>query len=56
MVAIDYFSEREVEIEARGLTSIVLQHEMDHLSGVLFYDRINTLNRFEERKDATPIK
>lgn len=55
MIAIDYFTEREVEIEARGLTSIVLQHEMDHLSGVLFYDRINRLNPFEERKNTIKI-
>ncbi|BDU67638.1 MAG: peptide deformylase 2 [Candidatus Tyloplasma litorale] len=44
MIAIDHFTDREVEIEAHGLTSIVLQHEMDHLSGILFYDRINKLN------------
>ncbi len=44
IIAIDHFTEREVEIEAHGLTSIVLQHEMDHLSGIMFYDRINKLN------------
>ncbi len=44
IIAIDHFTEREVEIEAFGLTAIVLQHEMDHLSGILFYDRINKLN------------
>ncbi len=44
IVAIDHFTEREVEIEAFGLTSIVLQHEMDHLSGIMFFDRINKLN------------
>ncbi len=42
--AIDYFTEREVEIEAQGLTAIVLQHELDHLKGILYYDRINSLN------------
>ena len=56
LVAIDYFSEREVEIDARGLTAIVLQHEMDHLSGVLFYDRINRLDPFYTVKRAIPIK
>ncbi len=44
LIAIDHFTEREVEIEAFGLTAIVLQHEMDHLSGIMFYDRINKLN------------
>lgn len=44
IIAIDHFTDREVEIEAHGLTAIVLQHEMDHLSGIMFYDRINKLN------------
>ncbi len=44
IIAIDHFTDREVEIEAHGLTAIVLQHEMDHLSGVMFYDRINKLS------------
>lgn len=44
LLAIDHFTDREVEIEAFGLTAIVLQHEMDHLSGIMFYDRINKLN------------
>ena len=43
ILAIDHFTDREVEIEAHGLTAIVLQHEMDHLSGIMFYDRINKL-------------
>ena len=55
IIAIDYFTDREIEIEARGLTSIVLQHEMDHLKGILFYDRINKLNPFLVDKKATRI-
>lgn len=34
-----------VQIEAEGLLSRVLQHEMDHLEGVLFFDRISALKR-----------
>ena len=34
-----------LEIEAEGLLSIVLQHEIDHLNGVLFIDHISTLKR-----------
>ena len=34
-----------VQIEAEGLLSRVLQHEVDHLEGVLFFDRISTLKR-----------
>jgi len=33
------------EIEARGLLATCLQHEIDHLDGVLFVDHISTLKR-----------
>lgn len=36
---------KEVEIEAEGLLAIVLQHEIDHLNGTLFIDRIGSLRR-----------
>ena len=32
---------REVEFEAEGLLSRALQHEVDHLNGVLFVDRMS---------------
>lgn len=35
----------EVEIEAEGLLSRCLQHEYDHLDGVLFLDRVSPLKR-----------
>ncbi|OSM06119.1 peptide deformylase [Magnetofaba australis] len=35
----------EVTLEADGLLSICLQHEIDHLDGVLFIDRISRLKR-----------
>ena len=34
-----------VDFEADGFLSIVLQHEIDHLRGVLFIDRVSTLKR-----------
>ncbi|EPR44002.1 Peptide deformylase [Desulfovibrio sp. X2] len=34
-----------VEIEAEGTKSVCLQHEIDHLDGVLFIDRISRLKR-----------
>ena len=34
-----------VSIEADGFLSIVLQHEIDHLQGKLFIDRISSLKR-----------
>jgi peptide deformylase len=33
------------EIHATGLLAVCLQHEMDHLEGVLFVDHISTLRR-----------
>lgn len=34
-----------VDLEADGLLSVCLQHEMDHLNGVLFIDHISSLKR-----------
>lgn len=34
-----------VRIEAEGLLAVVLQHEIDHLNGTLFIDRISSLKR-----------
>src|SRR5688572_18969181 len=33
------------EVHATGLLAVCLQHEMDHLEGVLFVDHISTLRR-----------
>ena len=37
--------EQEIEIEADGLLAVALQHEIDHLDGKLFIDRISRLKR-----------
>jgi len=34
-----------LRLEAEGLQAIVIQHEMDHLDGTLFIDRISSLKR-----------
>ncbi|MDA8139870.1 MAG: peptide deformylase [Desulfobacteraceae bacterium] len=34
-----------LRFEAQGLLAIVLQHEIDHLNGTLFIDRISSLKR-----------
>lgn len=36
---------RKVEFEATGLLSRCIQHEVDHLNGVLFIDRMNSATR-----------
>jgi peptide deformylase len=37
--------EQPVRIEAEGLLARILQHEIDHLDGVLFLDRLTPLKR-----------
>ena len=37
--------EKALRIEAHGHLAVVLQHEIDHLNGILFIDRISTLKR-----------
>ncbi|MFC1494763.1 peptide deformylase [Thermodesulfobacteriota bacterium] len=34
-----------IEIEAEGLHSICLQHEIDHLNGILFIDHLSSIKR-----------
>ena len=36
---------KPLRIEAQGLLSVMLQHEIDHLNGILFIDRISSLKR-----------
>jgi peptide deformylase len=36
---------RELEIDAEGLRAVCFQHEVDHLDGILFIDRISRLKR-----------
>ncbi len=36
---------KPVRIEAKDLLAVVLQHEIDHLDGILFIDRISRLKR-----------
>jgi len=46
----------EVEIEAAGLVARVFQHEIDHLDGILFIDRIEKYKRDEFRSELKKIK
>jgi peptide deformylase len=38
---------KEVIYKLKGYESIVFQHEMDHLNGIMFYDHINSDNPFK---------
>lgn len=52
----DLLTDKNVEIKANGYLAIVLQHELDHFSGVLFYDHINKKNPFYEDLEAFCIE
>jgi len=44
--AYDILNEKEVVIDATGYLAIVLQHEIDHFNGILYYDHIKKENPF----------
>ena len=46
---------KEIVITARGYEAIVLQHELDHLNGVLFYDHIDKKDPFKIIPDAVRL-
>ncbi len=41
MKAYDVLQDKDIVITATGYDAIVLQHEYDHLNGILFYDHID---------------
>ncbi len=53
--AFDALQNKEVEITARGYDAIVLQHEIDHLKGILYYDHIDERARFRQLDNAIAI-
>lgn len=53
--AYDLLTDSNITIRARGYLAIVLQHEIDHFSGTLFYDHIRKDNPFEEVEGAIVI-
>lgn len=44
------------EVEAEGLMARAIQHELDHLDGVLFVDRISKARKLQIRKELELIK
>jgi peptide deformylase len=47
--------EKEIEIEADDLLAVALQHEIDHLDGKLFIDRISRIKRELYRRKITKM-
>lgn len=54
VIAVDEL-EKEVRIAADGLLAVALQHEIDHLDGKLFIDRISRLKRDLYRRRRTKM-
>ena len=48
-VTVEYFTKdgEKKRIKLKGYNSIVVQHEIDHTNGIMFYDRINPNNPFD---------
>ncbi len=40
---------RRVTLECKGLEAVIFQHEIDHLNGVLFIDKVTEFTRGKER-------
>lgn len=50
--AYDLCTDQNIEIRARGYLAIVLQHELDHFKGTLFYDHIDPKDPFQSPENA----
>ncbi|GFG42199.1 peptide deformylase [Streptococcus canis] len=48
-VTVEYFDKSgdKHKIKLKGYNAIVVQHEIDHINGIMFYDRINQTNPFK---------
>lgn len=44
------------EFDAEGLLSIAIQHEYDHINGILFIDKMSPVKRFTHNKKLREIK
>ena len=49
MKAFNALTNQEEIIVAEGFEAIVLQHEYDHLDGILYYDRIDPFNPHQQK-------
>ncbi len=53
--AYDLLTDQNVVITAQGYEAVVLQHEIDHLSGKLFYDHIDPQNPWHVPANANEV-
>lgn len=50
-----YFLKKEIEIKKNGYHAIIIQHEQDHLDGILFLDKINKFKIWEKKENEILI-
>ena len=57
-LTVEYTDEkgRQQTIEADGLLAIALQHEIDHINGLLFIDHISRLKRSIALRKSAKLK
>lgn len=51
----DVISEKDITITAYGYLAIAIQHEYDHLDGILYYDRIDKKDPFKAIPDSYAV-
>lgn len=57
-VEVEFFNKsgEKQQLKAEGLLAICLQHEMDHLNGITFYDHLSSLKQEMLRKKLDKIR
>lgn len=57
-VTIEYFTKdgEKKRLKLKGYNSIVVQHEIDHINGIMFYDRINEKDPFSIKEGMLIIE
>jgi len=49
-------SGRSIDLQAEGVLAVILQHEIDHINGVVFIDRVPFFTRLKIRPQLLKIK
>lgn len=57
-VTVEYFTKdgEKKRLKLKGYNSIVVQHEIDHINGIMFYDRINEKDPFSIKEGMLIIE
>lgn len=53
--AYNVVTNKEEEKVYTGYDAVVLQHEIDHLKGILYYDHINKINPFKKEENSVEL-